>query len=78
MSVGVVDGVPLLHRDYVEDSGCDTDMNVVMTGAGGFVELQGTAEGAPFTRTEMEALVALAERGIGELISAQRAALAAS
>jgi ribonuclease PH len=78
VSVGVVDGVALLDLDYAEDSGCDTDMNVVMTGAGGFVELQGTAEGAPFTRTEMEALVALAERGIRELIAAQRAALAAS
>jgi ribonuclease PH len=78
VSVGVVGGVPLLDLDYAEDSGCDTDMNVVMTGAGGFVELQGTAEGTPFTRTEMEALVALAERGIRELIAAQRAALAAS
>ena len=68
--------MPLLDLDYAEDSGCDTDMNVVMTGAGGFVELQGTAEGAPFTRPEMEALVALAERGIRDLISAQRAALA--
>jgi len=76
VSVGVVDGVPLLDLDYAEDSGCDTDMNVVMTGAGGFVELQGTAEGAPFTRPEMEALVALAERGIRDLISTQRAALA--
>ena len=76
MSVGVVDGVPLLDLDYAEDSGCDTDMNVVMTGAGGFVELQGTAEGAPFTRDEMNALVTLAERGIRELIAAQKAALA--
>ncbi len=76
VSVGVVEGVPLLDLDYAEDSGCDTDMNVVMTGAGGFVELQGTAEGAPFTRPEMEALVALAERGIRDLISTQRAALA--
>ena len=75
--MGVVDGVPLLDLDYAEDSGCDTDMNVVMTGAGGFVELQGTAEGNPFTRAEMDALVALAERGIRELIAAQRAALAA-
>ena len=75
VSVGVYRGVPILDLDYVEDSGCDTDMNVVMTGAGGFVELQGTAEGAPFTRAEMEALVALAERGIQELIGKQRAAL---
>jgi len=78
VSVGIVDGVPLLDLDYAEDSGCDTDMNVVMTGAGGFVELQGTAEGNPFTRAEMDALVALAERGIRELIAAQRAALAAA
>jgi ribonuclease PH len=78
VSVGVVDGTPLLDLDYVEDSGCDTDMNVVMTGAGGFVELQGTAEGTPFTRAQMDALVALAERGIRELIAAQRAALAAA
>ncbi len=76
VSVGVVEGTPLLDLDYTEDSGCDTDMNVVMTGAGGFVELQGTAEGTPFTRAEMDALVALAERGIRELIAAQRAALA--
>jgi ribonuclease PH len=76
VSVGIVDGVPLLDLDYAEDSGCDTDMNVVMTGAGGFVELQGTAEGSPFTRAEMDALFALAERGIRELIAAQRAALA--
>jgi ribonuclease PH len=75
VSVGVVGGTPVLDLDYAEDSGCDTDMNVVMTGAGGFVELQGTAEGVPFTRGEMDALVALAERGIRELIAAQRAAL---
>ena len=78
MSVGVVGGVPMLDLDYAEDSGCDTDMNVVMTEAGGFVELQGTAEGAPFTRGEMDALVTLAERGIRALIAAQRAALAAA
>ena len=78
MSVGVVDGVPMLDLDYAEDSGCDTDMNVVMTGAGGFVEVQGTAEGAPFTRAEMDALVTLAERGIRALIAAQRSALAAA
>jgi ribonuclease PH len=77
VSVGVVDGVPVLDLDYAEDSACDTDMNVVMTGAGGFVEVQGTAEGAPFTRTEMDALVELAARGIRELIAAQRAALRA-
>ena len=77
VSVGVVGGVPVLDLDYAEDSNCDTDMNVVMTGAGGFVELQGTAEGTPFTHGEMEALVALAERGIRELIAIQKAALAA-
>jgi ribonuclease PH len=75
VSVGVYQGVPVLDLDYAEDSACDTDMNVVMTGAGGFVELQGTAEGHPFTRPEMDALVALAERGIRELIVVQRAAL---
>ena len=76
VSVGVVAGTPLLDLDYVEDAGCDTDMNVVMTGSGGFVELQGTAEGAPFTRDELDALLELAKRGIGELHAAQRIALA--
>jgi ribonuclease PH len=75
VSVGVYRGVPVLDLDYAEDSACDTDMNVVMTGSGGFVELQGTAEGHPFTRAEMEALVALAEKGIRELIALQQAAL---
>jgi len=75
VSVGVVDGTPVLDLDYAEDSACDTDMNVVMTGAGGFVELQGTAEGAPFSRAEMNALVKLAEGGIARLVSAQRRAL---
>jgi len=77
VSVGVVDGAPVLDLDYAEDSSCDTDMNVVMTAGGGFVELQGTAEGAPFTRAEMEALVKLAEQGIRQLVLAQRAALGA-
>ena len=77
VSVGIYRGTPVLDLDYAEDSACDTDMNVVMTGAGGFVELQGTAEGAPFTRAEMDALVVLAERGIRELIAKQRAALQA-
>ncbi len=76
VSVGVVEGTPLLDLEYVEDVGCDTDMNVVMTGAGGFVEVQGTAEGVPFTRAEMDALLALAAKGIGELVRAQAAALA--
>jgi ribonuclease PH len=75
VSVGVVNGVPVLDLDYAEDSTCDTDMNVVMTGTGGFVELQGTAEGAPFTRAEMEALVKLAERGIAHLVAEQQNAL---
>ncbi|MCZ2440573.1 MAG: ribonuclease PH [Burkholderiales bacterium] len=76
VSVGMRQGVPLLDLDYDEDSSCDTDMNVVMTAAGGFVEVQGTAEGAPFTRAEMDALLALAAKGIGELVAAQRRALA--
>jgi ribonuclease PH len=77
VSVGIVGGVPVLDLDYGEDSDCDTDMNVVMTAGGGFVELQGTAEGKPFTRAEMDALVRLAEGGIRELIARQKAALAA-
>ena len=75
VSVGVVDGAVVLDLDYAEDSNCDTDMNVVMTGASGFVELQGTAEGAPFSRAEMDALVALAQDGIARLVAAQRVAL---
>ena len=76
VSVGIVRGEPLLDLEYAEDSACDTDMNVVRTGAGGFVELQGTAEGAAFSRAELDALMALAEQGIDELIRAQKAALA--
>ncbi|GLR13916.1 ribonuclease PH [Chitinimonas prasina] len=76
VSVGIYQGVPVLDLDYLEDSDCDTDMNVVMTAAGGFVELQGTAEGAPFSREEMNALVNLADAGIAQLIDAQKAALA--
>ncbi len=76
VSVGIVEGTPLLDLEYTEDSACDTDMNVVMTGAGGFVEIQGTAEGESFSREEMNALLDLAEKGIGELVSAQRTALA--
>ena len=72
---GLITGEPVLDLDYAEDSSCDTDMNVVMTAGGGFVELQGTAEGTPFTRAEMEELVTLAERGIRELVAAQNAAL---
>ena len=77
VSVGIVQGTPLLDLDYTEDSACDTDMNVVMTGAGGFVEVQGTAEGAAFSRDEMNALLGLADRGIRELIAAQGRALGA-
>jgi ribonuclease PH len=77
VSVGVVNGEPLLDLDYNEDSGCDTDMNVVMVGAGGLVEVQGTAERKPFSRVEFDALLTLAEQGIARLHEAQRAALAA-
>ena len=76
ISVGVYQGVPVLDLDYAEDSNCDTDMNVVMNDGGGFIELQGTAEGHAFRREELDALLALAQKGIGELIEAQRAALA--
>ncbi|CAJ0812587.1 Ribonuclease PH [Ralstonia wenshanensis] len=75
VSVGVVDGVPVLDLDYPEDSACDTDMNVVMTGSGGFVEVQGTAEGTPFSRAEMDALLNLADQGIRTLIGMQKQAL---
>ena len=75
VSVGIVQGTPLLDLEYTEDSACDTDMNVVMTGAGGFVELQGTAEGAAFSRAEMDSLLSLADKGIRELVAAQRKAL---
>ena len=71
ISVGIVDGVPLLDLDYNEDSNCDTDMNVVMTGKGGFVEIQGTAEGVPFSTAELPSLLALAQKGIGELSQMQ-------
>jgi ribonuclease PH len=76
ISVGIVQGMPLLDLEYVEDVGCDTDMNVVMTGAGHFVEVQGTAEGAAFTRAEMDELLRLAEKGIAELVVLQQKALA--
>jgi ribonuclease PH len=75
VSVGMVEGTPLLDLEYVEDVACDTDMNVVMTGAGHFVEVQGTAEGAAFTRAEMDELLRLADKGIGELVALQRKAL---
>ena len=76
VSVGLHDGRAVLDLDYEEDSACQTDMNVVMTGAGRFVEVQGTAEGAAFSRRELDALMQLAEQGIVELIQAQKAALA--
>ena len=76
VSVGVYQGVPVLDLDYAEDSACDTDMNVVMNDGGGFIELQGTAEGHAFRRAELDALLGLAEQGIGELLAAQQAALA--
>jgi ribonuclease PH len=78
VSVGIVQGVPLLDLDYEEDSACDTDMNVVMTASGGMVEIQGTAERAPFTETQLQALLALARSGIAQLVQAQKAALAGS
>ncbi len=77
ISVGILDGTPLLDLEYVEDSTCDTDMNVVMTGAGHYVEVQGTAEGVAFTRAEMDQLLVLAEKGIAELVALQKAALGA-
>ncbi len=76
VSVGVVNGQPMLDLDYAEDSACDTDMNVVMSGAGGFIEVQGTAEGAAFTRTQLDALLDLAAGGIARLVALQREALA--
>jgi ribonuclease PH len=75
VSVGLVAGAPMLDLDYAEDSSCQTDMNVVMTGAGRFVEVQGTAEGEPFARAELDQLLALAGRGIGELVAQQRRCL---
>jgi ribonuclease PH len=75
VSVGIVGGAARLDLDYAEDSGCDTDMNVVMTGCGHFVEIQGTAEGTPFSEVEMQQLLTLARHGIGQLIDAQKAAL---
>jgi len=77
VSVGLYEGNAVLDLDYAEDSACDTDLNVVMTGAGGFVEVQGTAEGDPFTREQMDRLVDLAAGGIRRLVEAQKAALGA-
>ncbi len=75
ISVGIVQGIPMLDLEYIEDSACDTDMNVVMTGAGHYVEVQGTAEGAAFSRKEMDTLLALAEKGITELVGLQTQSL---
>ena len=75
VSVGIFEGAPVLDLDYAEDSAGDTDMNVVMTGSGGLVEVQGTAEGKPFSRRDMDAMLDLAGKGIRELVAAQRAAL---
>ncbi len=77
ISVGIFEGAPVLDLDYPEDSNCDTDMNVIMTGAGGIVEVQGTAEGEPFTREQMNVLMDLAQMGIRQLVAAQQGALAA-
>ncbi|MEZ5461409.1 ribonuclease PH [Dokdonella sp.] len=76
ISVGVWNGVPVLDLDYAEDSSCDTDMNVVMNDGGGFIEIQGTAEGHAFRREELDALLALAGKGVAELCDFQRNALA--
>ena len=75
ISVGIYQGMPVLDLDYAEDSACDTDMNVVMTGQGGIIEVQGTAEGAAFSRVELDQLLSLAESGIKELVQLQKAAL---
>lgn len=75
VSVGIYQGVPVLDLDYAEDSACDTDMNIVMNDGGGFIELQGTAEGHAFRRDELDALLALASKGVAELIALQRIAL---
>ncbi len=76
ISVGIVGGEPLLDLPYVEDAGAEVDMNVVMTGSGRFIEVQGTAEGAAFARSELDSLLALAEKGIGELVGLQQAVVA--
>ncbi|MDO8933969.1 MAG: ribonuclease PH [Rhodocyclaceae bacterium] len=76
VSVGIYEGAPVLDLDYIEDSGCDTDMNVVMTGAGGIIEVQGTAEGAPFSRAELDELLELGAAGIRTIVAAQKEALA--
>ena len=76
VSVGIYQGVPVLDLDYDEDSACDTDMNVVMTGSGGIIEVQGTAEGTPFSRAELDTLLELGAAGIRQIVVAQKEALA--
>jgi ribonuclease PH len=76
VSVGIYQGIPVLDLDYIEDSNAETDMNVVMNDGGGFIEVQGTAEGHAFRREELDAMLNLAAKGIGELLEAQQAALA--
>jgi len=76
ISVGVYQGTPILDLDYAEDSNAETDMNIVMTQSGKFIEIQGTAEGHPFSEDEMNQMLALAKKGIGELFEHQKAALA--
>ena len=76
ISCGIFEGHPVIDLDYAEDSDCDTDMNVVMNDGGGFIEVQGTAEGHAFRRDEMDAMLALAEKGVAELVQHQREALA--
>jgi len=78
VSVGIVDGVPLLDLKYDEDSRAEVDMNVVCTGDGRFIEVQGTAEGSPFTREQMDNLLELAKKGIAELVTLQRYAIEAA
>ena len=75
ISVGVYKGNPVLDLDYIEDSDCDTDMNVVMTGSGGFVEIQGTAEGEPFSHNAMNEMLSLAKQGIQQLSTLQKEVL---
>ena len=75
VSVGLYQGTPVLDLDYAEDAACGTDMNVVMTGSGGIIEVQGTAEGEPFSRVQVDELMLLAEKGVRELVAAQRRAL---
>lgn len=75
MSVGIYQGTPVLDLDYAEDANAETDMNVVMNDAGAFIEIQGTAEGHAFRKDELQAMLTLAERGIGEIMQAQHQAL---